>query len=310
MKETITSRCGVYTPRNKTSRINLWCAGAARVARADSRVPQLQLNKTWKLIGFSDWLVLDMYGLYNDTVLLALGHEGLHVLELRRFQLTYTGIADVYRVGFDAHTDTLLILKKVSKSGYNDKRELVSLRRNGSEWLEVQRVQTDIKARTIAVCDSRVYLGGGGGDTLYLFDVSATHNLRAAGTILLQNKFYGLACTRRDGESLVAFSHDRSVSLLRLASLPLRLEPLASIEFKKPLLLLFRGDLLLVAHGKNRNIPRNAITSVRVSGNEFTERQELLDALYLDSWALVGDRLVLWNWKTAKLKEVKVYDFA
>ena len=67
-------------------------------------------------------------------------------------------IADVFRVGFGAHTDTLLLLGVVAW-------ELVSLRRSGSEWLEVQRVQTDLKAfapctHTIAVCDSRVLLGG------------------------------------------------------------------------------------------------------------------------------------------------------
>ena len=142
-----------------------------------------------------------------------------------------------------------------------------------------------------------------------MFEVSATHNLRAAGTVLLQNQFYGLACTRRDGETLVAFSHERSVSLQRFASLPLRLEPLASVDFTKLVSLLFREDLLLIAHG-NRCIFQNAITSLHVSGNEFTERQVLLDAeagVGVDAWALVGDRLVLWDLQS---KALQVYDFA
>ena len=42
----------------------------------------------------------------------------------------------------------------------------------------------------MAVCDSRVLLGRGGTNTLYVFDVSAAHILREAGSELLQSWFW------------------------------------------------------------------------------------------------------------------------
>ena len=113
--------------------------------------------------------------------------------------------------------------------------------------------------------------------------------------------FYGDACTRRDGVTLVAFLHDTSVSLLRLKSLPLRLEPLAVVRLTASLRLLFREDLLLVAHW-NKATDTIVIVSFRASDNSLTERRVLLNTLAgVDAWALVSDRLVLWNGESEEL---------
>ena len=52
-------------------------------------------------------------------------------------------------------------------------------------------------------------LGGGygGTDTLYVFDVNEAQTLSYAGHVTLESEFYGVACTRRDNDTLVAFSH-------------------------------------------------------------------------------------------------------
>ena len=259
--------------------------------------------------------VWSMCALSADELLLACGAAGLRALSLHTGQLVArepTALRDdVWRVAFDAHTDTLLLVVMAANNW-----QLVSLRdRNASEWLEVQRLNTSISYSQLtvdlAVCDSRVLLGGIGGSTLYVFDVSAEHNLRDAGSVQLQtaSAIYGVACTRRDNDTLVAFSHASSVSLQRLASLPLRLEPLASVDFTAPRRLLFRGDLLLVADW-NDTAGKHAIVSFRATDNALTERRVLLDAqrsVNVRAWTLAGDQLVLTDWMS---DDLHVYDFA
>ena len=201
----------------------------------------------------------------------------------------------------------------------NYQQQLVSLRRNASEWLEVQRIlvphsyyivseETDNIINELAcapLCDSRVLLGNGG-NTLYVFDVNEAHTLSDAGNVTLGSEFWGVACTRRGNDTLVAFSHRSTVSLHRLASLPLRLETLASVNLIDPWHLLFRGDLLLVADW-NWEIKTNAIVSFRAADNALTERRVLLGAqtgVHVRVWDLAGERLVL-----VTPNEFLVYDF-
>ena len=164
--------------------------------------------------------------------------------ELRYYKERY--YKEVYRVAFDAHNKTLLLLVRKAI-----KRQLVSLRRNASEWFEVHRLNTSIpdiyRSIDMTVCDSRVLLRCGRMQKLYVFNVSAEHTLRDAGSVLVESKFFKLECTRRENDTLVPFSHFNWVSLQWLASLPLRLEPLASVDLTDPFWLLFRGELLLAA---------------------------------------------------------------
>ena len=144
------------------------------------------------------------------------------------------------------------------------------------------------------VCDMHVLLIQNG--ELYVFDVNAAHNLNYAGSVHLQIWSCCLACTRRENDTLVAFAHDSSVSLQRLASIPLRLKPLARLtSLTAPWRLLFREELLLVAD-MDWTTNTHAIVSVRTTGNALTELRVLLDAqksVYVFDLTLAGDRLVL-----------------
>ena len=120
-----------------------------------------------------------------NELLLACGVGGLRALSLHTGQLAAhepTALRDVWRVAFDAHTNTLLLLLEVAAY-----LQLVSLRRNASEWLEVQRFNTIIsdhfKSSDMAVCDSRVLLLLR--KKLYVFDINAAHTLRDAGSVSL-----------------------------------------------------------------------------------------------------------------------------
>ena len=191
------------------------------------RIPKRNLSRT-----DTEYLhVRDMCALSADEVLLACGAAGLRAVSLQNAQLAAyepTALQNVNRVGFDTHTDTLLLLVKIPTSANH---QLVSLRHNASEWLEVQRLGTrthSLSFVSFAVCDSRVLLVER--ETMYVFDVRAERILRDAGSVPLQSGIYDVSCTLRDGVTLVALSPETSVSLLRLTSLPLRLEPLASVS--------------------------------------------------------------------------------
>ena len=258
--------------------------------------------------------VRSLCALSADELLLACGVGGLRALSLHTGQLVANDLQRIDRVAFDAHTDTLLLLGE-SKDAHNSV-QLVSLRRNAGEWLvmngfkfinilsqPINQINQYISSFDMAVCDSRVLVlegydksQGDYNQKLFVFDVNAAHTLNYTVSVQLQAMYYDrLACTRRDGDTLVAFSHESSVSLHRLASL--QLEQIATSDELKPHLLLFRGDLLLVADW-NPAINKHAIVSFRATGNALTERRVLLDAqhsVYVDAWALAGDRLFLWN---------------
>ena len=292
------------------------CVDAAGVARAAANVSRLQFamripKRKLSRIDNEDLHVFDMCALSADEVLLACGPAGLRAVSLHTAQLVAhepTSIRYVLRVAFDAHTDTLLLLVLAPPRDH----QLVSLRRNASEWLEVQRLgirtRRSLNIVNLAVCDSRVLVVEYGKNTMYVFDVSEERTLRDAGNVTLQSNIYGVACTRRDGVTLVAFAHGTSVSLLQLTSLPLRLEPLASVSLTVAHRLLFREDLLLVVDW-NRATRTDAIVSFRASYNALTERRVILDTqagVDLNAWALASERLVLWN---KEQKELLVYVF-
>ena len=93
-------------------------------------------------------------------------------------------------MAFDAQTDTLLLLVRAPAGDYY---QLVTLRRNASEWLELQRLGTRILHHSsyvfnFAVCDSDVLLGNK--HTMYVFALSAEHTLRDASNATLQSRFY------------------------------------------------------------------------------------------------------------------------
>ena len=249
--------------------------------------------------------VWSLCALSADELLLACGTAGLRSLSLHTGMLAArdpTALQNVRRVAFDAHTDTLLLLVQPPIANY---WQLVSLRRNASEWLEVQRLNISLpladiySSIDIEVCDSRVMLGGGVMKTLYVFDVSAAHTLRYAGSeVHQQNAIHRFACTRRDNDTLVATLHSTGVSLQRLAS-PLRLERMVtSVEVTCWLWvsrLLFRGELLLIFDWKHAP-NKDAIVSLRATDNALTERRVLLDDKdfnQVTAWTLAGDQLVI-----------------
>ena len=134
--------------------------------------------------------------------------------------------------------------------------------------------------------------------------------MSAAGSVPAKSPgIFELACIRRDGNTLVAFSHTKSTSLHRLTPLQMSLKPLDSVELTDPYKIVFYGEQLLVAHW-NTQTKSHAIVSFRESGGALSEKKEMLaanDSVLVGDWALAGDRLVLWNYISGDLH---VYAFA
>ena len=184
-------------------------------------------------------------------------------------------------MAFDAHTDTLLLVVSSTANGY----QLVSLRRNASEWLEVQRLDTSILITRLwshgcvrLACAARKQRRE---HVVRVRRECRTHSARRGQCDSARLQIYGLACTRRDNDTLVAFSHcyHRCLCIGSRHSHCVSSRSRASHDLTDPRRLLFRGELLLVADWKTRYYTEtHAIVSFRATGNALTERRVLLDA--------------------------------
>ena len=259
-----------------------------------------------------------MASLLDGRLVFASGAEGMRFIALYQILARFTepalpqpAIRDVYGWAFDKDTNTLLLV--VWPGGQNwtisNYWQLVSLRYEKNTWVEVQRLRTNMgivfDTVNIAVCDSRVLFGGVDNIRVNVYEVDRDHIVRSTGTVRLDNKYYIFACTRRRNDTLVAFSHDNSVSLQRFDSLALRFELRANVEFSNPKFVMFSEEMLLVTN-YNSSTRTNSIVSLRVSGSALTEKHALLDDgddVRVNAWALERHRLFLWdkNWNRMKV---------
>ena len=99
--------------------------------------------------------VMGLCALLDEEVLLAYGAADLSALLLNTTQISphvsIRGVYGVFAVAFDAKTDTLMLLVAAPQTHNIDSVDwqLVSLRREASEWLEVQRLQTGLTRNAI-----------------------------------------------------------------------------------------------------------------------------------------------------------------
>ena len=292
----------------------LYAGTAAGMVRAPMNVSHLQFVTHIRKLNLSrnhnEFLeVWGLCALSNDVLLLACGSLGLRAYSMNSSQLSpheIVAIGDVRGVAFDPRTDTLLLLVPESTT---EKWQLVSLRGNPSNWLELMRVTIDMNVTNpyrpiIAVCNSHVLVVKLlQGDRLYVYNVSAEHSVRSAGIVpLKQPNWSGLACKSIGDDTYVALSHyvTSLVTLHRLVwPSPTRpsLDPLANNTIHNPYWLLFLDDVLLVCSW-NSTILSDAIVSIRASDGALSEKRVLLTAaaeprIASLAWTLARNRLVI-----------------
>ena len=257
---------------------------------------------------------LHVWGLCNlpeEMALLASGLAGLRALSLCTGQLSPKdpcNLKNVHSVTFDAPTDTLLLAVWI-EGATGGVYWLVSLRRQQEEWIEVMRIQSEIKhldfgpwyVSLSTVCESHVMLGEHDTERLAVFEVNERHVLRPVGTVLLENQFRVFACTHDGTNTLVALSHDdNEVSLHRLVAL--QLESLSRVQLTDPWNLLFHGHTLLISD--YNGIRKQAIVSMDTRGGHLTRQRQLLEAnakIRVEQWCLSDGNLLIVDYNSKDL---------
>ena len=193
-------------------------------------------------------------------------------------------LSDVYRAPHDtspfirsvchmSDSDTLLVCS--GKEGWP--YWLVALSRNGSEWREAQRVQTDgIGYISCSLSGSLVLIGGENSIYMELFRVESGPRIARVHRIHVPEMYRWFSATC-GSDTLVAMSYqnenDNSVRVHRLRGD--RLEELARIQLKFPRKLLWLADRLLVAEF-NSEKDSHAVIELEVSDMRLERRRELI----------------------------------
>ena len=210
-------------------------------------------------------------------------------------------------------SDTLLVCSSELKPDKKYANWLVALSRNGSEWSDVQRVQTEGIGHTICVLsDSRVFIGKWSSTYLELFRVVRTwfgdNSITRLHRILVPEEFRWFSATC-SSDTLVAMSYpkqDNSVRVHRLRGD--RLEELARIQLTEPWTLLWLADRLLVADF-DENMKSHAVIELEVSDTRLERRRELIatsENIRVNRLCAVNDGLAIFDYNT---KDILHYSF-
>ena len=187
-------------------------------------------------------------------------------------------------------TDTLLVGSCEYGPDMKLANWLVALIRNGSEWREAQRVQTDQIGISCAVSDSRVLLGSWDSTNMELFRMESGPQIARVHRIHVLEKYYWFSATC-GSDTLVAMRYeDMSVRVHRLRDD--RLEELARTQLKRPGDLLWLENRLLVVDGDRNS---NTILELEVRGIRLERRRELIKDVKLNRFCAMDDLLIIWD---------------
>ena len=212
----------------------------------------------------------------------------------------------MYSVCHMSDSDTLLVCSRENGPDYS--KWLVALSRNGSEWREAQRVQTDgMGGISCALSDSRVLIGELSSTYMELFRVESGPRIARVYRIHVpeQYKWFSATC---GSDTLVAMSYqkDQSVRVHRLCGD--RLEELALTQWQRPYYLLFLPDRLLVTDW-DEDKKSDAVIELEVNGTRIERRRELIatnENINIKRWCTVDGGLTTFDWIS---KDILHYSF-
>ena len=209
----------------------------------------------------------------------------------------------IYSVCHMSDSDTLLVCSVEDGPDGEKAKWLVGLSRNGSEWREAQRVQTDVRGYiSCALSDSQVLIGESSSTYMELFRVESGPRIARVNRIHVPEQYHWFSATC-GSDTLVAMSYwnDKPVRVHRLRGD--RLEELARIQLKQPSLLLWLADRLLVEDS-------NAVIELEVSDTRLERRRELIatsENIYVSRLCALNDELAIFDYKS---KDILHYSFA
>ena len=220
----------------------------------------------------------------------------------------------VWSVCHMSDSDTLLVCSREYGPDRKYAEWLVALTRNGSEWRETKRVQTDGRGDIIcALSDSQVLIGGSFSTNMELFDVESGPRIARVHRIHVPQAYEWFTATS-GSETLVAMSYpknlpngDNSVRLHRLRGD--RLEELALIQLNYPSYLLWLADRLLVADYDSEK-KSQAVIEFEVSDTRLERRREIIatsENINVSRFCAVNDGFAIFDYKS---KDFLHYSFA
>ena len=265
------------------------------------------------------------YNSARDELFLA--DRGNGVVRAMRVRDNAGDLRDVYRAPHDtsaliwnvchmSDSDTLLVCSGEVGADGERANWLVALSRNGSEWREAQRVQTDGGVISCALSDSRVLIGEYYSTYMELFRVESGPRIARVHRIHVPEQYLSFSATC-GSDTLVAMSYpkiemfspngDNSVRVHRLRGH--RLEELARIQLKDPSKLLWLANRLLVAD-YDREKDSHAVIELEVSDTRLERRRELIatsENIYVSRLCAVNDGVAICDYKS---KDILHYSFA
>ena len=219
----------------------------------------------------------------------------------------YNGLMSVCHM---SDSDTLLVCSFERGPDRKFAYWLMALSRNGSEWREALRVQTDgMGWISCALSDSRVLIGVHHCTYMELFRVESGPRIARVHRIHVPEKYLWFSATC-GSDTLVAMSYpytDKSVRVHRLRGD--RLKELARIQLNVPHELLWLADRLLVADFDSEK-NSDAVIELEVSDMRLDLRRELIatsENIYVDRWCAIDDGVAIFD---RKYKTILHYSFA
>ena len=259
------------------------------------------------------------YNSARDELFLA--DDNNNVVRAMRVRDNAGDLRDVYRaphgtapliwsVCHMSDSDTLLVCSGEDGPDRKLTHWLVALSRNGSEWREAQRVQTDGEGWiSCTLSDSRVLIGECVSSKLELFRVVSGPRIARVHRLHVPERYMWFSATCGN-DTLVAMTYidpDKSVRVHRLRGD--RLEELTRIQLKRPHNSLWLADRLLVADFDDEN-KSNAVIELEVSNTRLERRREIIatsENISVSSWCALKDGLAIFNDKS---NDILHYSFA
>ena len=206
-------------------------------------------------------------------------------------------------------SDTLLVC--LEEKGPDKKLAywLVALSRNGSEWRETQRMQTEgLGWICCALSDSRVLIGQWLSTFMELFRVESGPRIERVHRLDVPEEYDWFSATC-GSDTLVAMTYpytDQSVRVYRQSGH--RLEELTRIDMKNPKSVMWLADRLLVADWDDEK-ESHAVIELKLSGTRIERRRELIantENIGVGRWCAVNEGLAIFDYKS---KETLHYSF-
>ena len=250
------------------------------------------------------------YNSARDEMFLA--DNSNRVVRAMRVRDNAGNLRDVYRVPHDtksyvgsvcymSNSDTLLVCSDEYGPDRKWANWLLALSRNGSEWREAQRVQTDrLGSISCALSDSRVLIGENNSTYMKLFRVESGPRIARVHRIRVPEEYFSFSATC-GSETLVAMCYWESVKSVRVHQLRGdRLEELTCIQLKRPNRLLWLADRLLVADYDSEK-QSDAVIELLMSNTRLERRRELIAAsknIDVGRWCATDDGIAIFDPKS------------